>query len=149
MATVEAAVAWRTLRPYYTHELEPGRAPEIPFKPWLDPAQMELAKKVQANEKSRRIQLGSRLKLKGRRFGRLIALHTSGTRARSILWLCRCDCGQRKLVAATNLQTGDTRSCGCLKRESARRIADLIRPKAMAAIRAKRERAEAARQEVA
>jgi hypothetical protein len=138
MLARESSVSWRTLRPYIMHEIEPGLAPEIPPKPWLAPAQMQLAKKVLANETRRHSQTGSRLELKGKRFGRLIALRMVGAdRGRNIIWLCRCDCGRTKPVAASNLRTGDTRSCGCLKRESARRVADLIRPKAMAAIRAK------------
>lgn len=36
------------------------------------------------------------------------------TRAR---WLCKCDCGNEVVVFATYLQNGDTRSCGCLKKE--------------------------------
>lgn len=34
------------------------------------------------------------------------------------MWLCKCDCGQSTIVEASNLTTGNTKSCGCL-RESA------------------------------
>lgn len=36
------------------------------------------------------------------------------TRAR---WLCKCDCGNEVIVFATYLQSGDTKSCGCIKKE--------------------------------
>lgn len=36
------------------------------------------------------------------------------TRAR---YLCKCDCGNDHIAFATYLQTGDTQSCGCLKKE--------------------------------
>jgi len=36
------------------------------------------------------------------------------------LWHCLCDCGKTKIVAGSHLQSGATRSCGCLSRESAR-----------------------------
>ena len=52
----ESPVAWRTLRPYFVHELEPGRAPEVKPKPWLAPEQMALARKVMANEIARQAQ---------------------------------------------------------------------------------------------
>lgn len=30
-------------------------------------------------------------------------------------WLCRCDCGQEKVVALFRMTSGHTRSCGCVK----------------------------------
>jgi hypothetical protein len=32
-------------------------------------------------------------------------------------WLCRCLCGTEVIVAGHSLRDGDTRSCGCLRRE--------------------------------
>lgn len=53
--------------------------------------------------------------LRGRKFGRLLVLCTAGrTPRREIKWLCRCDCGNRKVVKSTNLERGTTKSCGCL-----------------------------------
>lgn len=34
-------------------------------------------------------------------------------------WLCQCACGSTTLVTATRLRTGETRSCGCLRKELA------------------------------
>jgi hypothetical protein len=52
----------------------------------------------------------------GARFGRLLvlALDKRGWRPRV---LCRCDCGQKKIIAADNLKSGKTQSCGCMQRE--------------------------------
>lgn len=33
------------------------------------------------------------------------------------LWLCRCDCGNEKIVRSSYVKFGHTKSCGCLKRE--------------------------------
>lgn len=33
------------------------------------------------------------------------------------IWLCRCDCGQEKEVAALLLKSGNSKSCGCLQKE--------------------------------
>jgi len=55
----------------------------------------------------------------GRRFGRLVALseHTERTSSRGIRLICQCDCGAIGVFAASNLRSGFTRSCGCLKSE--------------------------------
>lgn len=55
--------------------------------------------------------------LTGQRFGRLVVVSWAGRKARSARWLVRCDCGVEKVVYATNLKAGQTRSCGCLSRE--------------------------------
>lgn len=34
-------------------------------------------------------------------------------------WLCRCECGTEKVIFATALLDGTTKSCGCLSREQA------------------------------
>ena len=52
--------------------------------------------------------------LTGKKFGRLTALFPTGERFRSsIVWRCRCDCGNEKDVPAVRLKTGHTQSCGC------------------------------------
>ena len=33
--------------------------------------------------------------------------------ARDALWLCRCDCGNTKIVTGSRLRTGSVKSCGC------------------------------------
>ena len=54
----------------------------------------------------------------GDRFGRLVAEQPTGQRtAKSVVWRCRCDCGNTAEVRATLLVSGHTASCGCAKRE--------------------------------
>jgi hypothetical protein len=52
------------------------------------------------------------------RFGRLTVLsrrdNDSRGRAR---WLCKCDCGNEKVILAHSLRRGTSRSCGCLMLE--------------------------------
>ena len=52
--------------------------------------------------------------LAGQRFGELTVLCRAGndrhSRAR---WLCRCSCGNTRIVYAMHLKEGHTRSCGC------------------------------------
>lgn len=52
--------------------------------------------------------------LTGKRFGRLIAVEPSGNKNGERLWRCICDCGNEKIARRSNLQRGDTKSCGCL-----------------------------------
>ena len=55
----------------------------------------------------------------GRRFGKLIVLEDGGRDSiQNILWLCQCDCGNKTLVRTPMLNSGRTKSCGCLKFES-------------------------------
>lgn len=54
----------------------------------------------------------------GARFGRWTVLD-SGVRGKA---LCRCKCGTERLVARGNLTSGQSRSCGCLKREVTARL---------------------------
>jgi len=59
--------------------------------------------------------------LVGRRFGRLIVKESAGKVKHEAIWLCMCDCGNKKIVRGSHLKSGDTSSCGCLKRENIRK----------------------------
>ena len=56
------------------------------------------------------------LNLKGKRFGKLVAVKCVGRvgKSRHLSWLCKCDCGREKVVLGSSLIRGDTKSCGCL-----------------------------------
>jgi hypothetical protein len=58
-----------------------------------------------------------RIDLVGQKFGRLTVLEDVGRRNRKVLWRCLCDCGNIIEVTGSNLQSGNTQSCGCYKRE--------------------------------
>lgn len=55
----------------------------------------------------------------GKRFGRLEVIKRIGynNEHHTTVWLCRCDCGTIKEIEAMALNSGKTRSCGCLKSE--------------------------------
>jgi len=57
--------------------------------------------------------------LTDKRFGRLTVLGDSGKREGhgSVIWVCRCDCGNIKEISSRLLTTGHAKSCGCLQRE--------------------------------
>lgn len=54
--------------------------------------------------------------LTGQRFGRLIAIKPAYKKNRRIYWLCKCDCGNEKIVSGGHIGK-DTKSCGCLSKE--------------------------------
>lgn len=55
----------------------------------------------------------------GRRFGRLTAVEYAGSNEQGALWKCVCTCGTTTVKRGASLRNGGTRSCGCLRRESA------------------------------
>lgn len=58
--------------------------------------------------------------LTGKKFNRLTALLPTNLRFdHSVMWLCKCDCGNEFLLSGKLLQNGHTKSCGCLKQEKA------------------------------
>ena len=69
--------------------------------------------------------MGAFQDLTGLRFGRLVVIKVSrfsrGTGGNT-KWLCRCDCKTRKSISSYSLKSGDTRSCGCLRRDVLRKL---------------------------
>lgn len=58
--------------------------------------------------------------LVGRQFERLTVLSRhQNDKHGGATWLCRCSCGAEKIIGSSPLLREDTRSCGCLSRESA------------------------------
>ncbi|MFQ9985280.1 MAG: hypothetical protein ACLRVS_05460 [Lachnospiraceae bacterium] len=63
-------------------------------------------KKKRLQEKARNIT--------GEKYGSLTALYPTVKRSRgSVVWACRCDCGNMTEVSYTDLATGNKKSCGC------------------------------------
>ena len=57
--------------------------------------------------------------LTGQKFGRLTVICDSQERKwGQVVWNCLCDCGNQTRVASKDLKRGDTKSCGCLKKEA-------------------------------
>lgn len=57
----------------------------------------------------------TRADLTGQQFGDLTAIRPIGTYGHTVLWECRCKCGNIKYATSNNLLSNQTRSCGCLK----------------------------------
>lgn len=68
----------------------------------------------------------SAVDMTGQRFGRLtvikrVPLERPLSNGQRSGWLCKCDCGRETVVQRKELLSGDTQSCGCLLRDTARK----------------------------
>lgn len=55
--------------------------------------------------------------LTGQRFGRLVVIERADNSASGkTQWRCSCDCGNEATVLSARLISGDTKSCGCLRK---------------------------------
>jgi len=63
----------------------------------------------------------ARLKdITGETFGMLKVLARSGsTKYGDAKWLCECECGKSVIAIGSNLRSGHTKSCGCIRAETA------------------------------
>jgi hypothetical protein len=58
--------------------------------------------------------------LVGQRFGRLIVIKCVKTgKFNQTVWLCKCDCGNEKVIRGNSLRGNKTVSCGCYNKERA------------------------------
>ena len=51
-------------------------------------------------------------------FGRLTVIRKLPSKNNTSLWECLCQCGGKAKVSGSGLNSGSTKSCGCLRRES-------------------------------
>ncbi len=65
---------------------------------------------------------GGHARLVGLRSGRLVVVAVYRAEGASLA-VCLCDCGQHHTCAAGSIVARETRSCGCLRRETSHRIA--------------------------
>ncbi len=64
--------------------------------------------------------MGIRKELSNMKFGRLTAISQvdeKRERGDCIRWLCKCDCGNELIVGSAHLNSGHSKSCGCLRRD--------------------------------
>ena len=50
------------------------------------------------------------------KFNRLTVIRRAERDSRKIYWECKCDCGNIKVVAGSNLKNGSVKSCGCARK---------------------------------
>ena len=62
--------------------------------------------------------MGYKIDLTGQKFGRWTVLEFDANKNRQTFWKCRCECGNEKSVNGAKLKNGESKSCGCLSKES-------------------------------
>lgn len=58
--------------------------------------------------------MSKRKDLTGQKFNKYTFIEYKYMGSGSSYWLCQCDCGTQKIVAANKVKSGHTKSCGCL-----------------------------------
>ncbi len=53
----------------------------------------------------------------GNRHERLVVIAEAEPLSGRVAWLCKCDCGNEKVILGASLRAGHTGSCGCLHKE--------------------------------
>lgn len=69
--------------------------------------------------------MGKFIDLTGQKFGRLTVVRRGpNSKNNHAQWWCECDCGNPELilVIGRHLRTGNTKSCGCLQRDTVREL---------------------------
>lgn len=56
--------------------------------------------------------------LTGQKFNKLTVLYLKEKQYHKIIWHCKCDCGNECDVSSSSLISGNTKSCGCLKKKN-------------------------------
>lgn len=71
--------------------------------------------------------INSTIDLTGQQFGKLTVLKRAGSdKHYNALWLCQCECGNKKIISGSTLRRGESKSCGCLKSKGEAFITKLL-----------------------
>lgn len=65
--------------------------------------------------------MGSLIDLTGKRFGRLTVVKRAENVKNRPCWVCKCDCGNTKIIKGDDIRYGKTLSCGCYARDALKR----------------------------
>ncbi len=68
------------------------------------------------------IDMGKFVDLTGQKFGKLTVIERAENKGIQPCWLCKCKCGNEKVIMGTNLRRGVTISCGCLRSEKMKQL---------------------------
>ena len=62
--------------------------------------------------------MGIKLNLLNRKFGKLKVIAFSKTIKGCTFWLCKCECGNEKIIKGSSLTSFNTKTCGCSFKEN-------------------------------
>lgn len=61
--------------------------------------------------------MGRKIEYVGKKFGKLTVLKEVEESSNHRMFLCKCECGNEKIIRGAHLSSGETKSCGCLLRK--------------------------------
>lgn len=61
--------------------------------------------------------MSAKVDLIGHKYGRLTVIAEAGRKYSKVLWECVCDCGDTTYLTGNSLRRGNTKSCGCYRKE--------------------------------
>lgn len=61
------------------------------------------------------------LDITGDKYGKLVVLEYGYKKDKKNYWKCVCECGKETTVSINSLRTGNSKSCGCLQKEIAKK----------------------------
>ena len=64
--------------------------------------------------------MSKKINLVGQRFGRLTVVSPAPNKGNRTTWNCVCDCGRHVVARTACLRNGESKSCGCLKKDNAK-----------------------------
>lgn len=62
----------------------------------------------------------------GKKYGKLTVIKYIGHINSGTGWLCRCDCGNEKIISGHSLRSGTSKSCGCVKSKGEEDIIQIL-----------------------
>lgn len=85
-----------------------------------EPAELyRVALFITIREHGEGVYMSKRIDLKGKVFGRITVIEEEGSDSRGeMMWRCKCECGKEKITTSSRLRTSQTKSCGCLQKET-------------------------------
>ena len=64
------------------------------------------------------------INLVGEKYGRLTVVEFDRLQNHKTYWKCVCECGMTVVATGNNLRSGNTRSCGCVRREMTKALGE-------------------------
>jgi len=66
--------------------------------------------------------MGKLIDITGQTFNRLTVIKKTYSKNLKTYWECKCECGKKTIVLKNNIIKGNTKSCGCLRKENLPRL---------------------------
>lgn len=66
--------------------------------------------------------MGAFKDLTGQTFGRLKIVRRVVRKVGGVLWACLCNCGRERTIKSSSLVSGNSRSCGCMRKETLHKL---------------------------